>query len=180
MPVSGYHLINPVLRAIDMHMPNPRSILDVGCGFGKFGVLLRERYDIRKNRYEKKDWMTKIDAVEVWAKYITPLHTYVYSNIYSANILTALKWLPHYDVILALEVLEHLPKDEGLTVLYELQARCNKLMVISFPNTFNGREGRDWENPHERHQCLWTQEELNACLDDNVIKLGGTSYCYVR
>ena len=180
MPVSGYHLINPVLRAIDMYMPNPRSVLDVGCGFGKFGVLLRERFDVRKNRYDKKEWRTKIDAVEVWPQYITPLHTYIYDSIYSSDIRSAIKWIPHYDVILVLEILEHLPKSDGLQILTDLQARTNKLMVISFPNTFNGREGAAWENPHERHQCLWTQSELNECLDSNVLKLGGTSYCYVR
>ena len=52
MPTSDMHNIVPILT-IMQHL-QPRSVLDIGCGFGKYGVLLREYLDIWHERLEPK------------------------------------------------------------------------------------------------------------------------------
>ncbi len=50
-------------------------------GFGKYGVLLREVFDIPYERYEKKSWQLKIDVIEGYNGYKNPLHKYVYDQV---------------------------------------------------------------------------------------------------
>lgn len=40
MPTSWYNVIPEILSLIEKH--KPRSILDIGIGFGKYGVLIRK------------------------------------------------------------------------------------------------------------------------------------------
>ena len=52
-----------VVRQLD-----PASILDVGVGFGKWGLLFREYTDIRasetdSHRYQKAAWKIRIDGI---------------------------------------------------------------------------------------------------------------------
>ena len=63
---------------------NPHSVLDIGPGFGKYGVLCREFLEIWDGRYEYK-FKRRIDCVEVFPDYITDLHRYIYNSIYTAD-----------------------------------------------------------------------------------------------
>lgn len=165
MPVSHFGIISSVLSRTDK-VKNIESILDVGIGFGKYGVLLRERYDVRFKRCRRENWKVRIDGVEIYKDYITPMHEYVYSKIYIDHIHSLLDKLRRYDVILALEVLEHMEKWKGTEVIKGLFNKCNKLLLISFPTYFRGNEGKDWPNAYERHRCLWTQQELDKAIGE--------------
>ena len=68
---------------------NPKSVLDVGVGFGKYGVLCREYLELWDGRGEYSQFLRRIDGVEVFANYITPLHKYVYDKVYTQDILLA-------------------------------------------------------------------------------------------
>ena len=50
----------------------PRSILDVGCGFGKYGMLLREYLDVWHERYDKERWQVRIVGIEAFEQYRNP------------------------------------------------------------------------------------------------------------
>ncbi len=64
MPVSNNDALATLLMIIE-HL-RLKSILDVGAGFGKYGVLFRELLDVRHVGTEKRQWTHRIDAVEVW------------------------------------------------------------------------------------------------------------------
>ena len=64
----------------------PSSILDVGCGTGKYGYLFRERAELREC-LKKKDFKVIIDAIDVVGDWITPIHKYVYDDIYITDII---------------------------------------------------------------------------------------------
>ena len=84
MPSSQYYHISKIMEMIISL--NPNSILDIGSGYGKFGVLCREYLELWDGR-QKYEFRRRIDCVEVYKDYITPLHNYIYNNIYNKNIL---------------------------------------------------------------------------------------------
>lgn len=84
MPTSWYQAIPLILDK--MLQEHPQSILDVGIGFGKYGVLLREALDVSREKYRKKDWTVQIDGVEAFKSYRNPIHDYIYNRIYYDSI----------------------------------------------------------------------------------------------
>src|SRR5215510_15677298 len=127
MPSSQYYHISKIMEMIISLKPN--SILDIGSGYGKFGVLCREYLELWDGR-QKYEFRMRIDCVEVFQDYITPLHNYVYSNIYNKNILELALILDHkYDLILLIDVLEHFEKKEGSNLL-ELLLKNKKGVLL--------------------------------------------------
>jgi len=51
----------------------PQSILDVGMGFGKWGVLAREYLDVWGGRCRPADWRLRLEGVEIHAPYRNPI-----------------------------------------------------------------------------------------------------------
>ena len=124
----------------------PTKILDLGVGFGKWGSLVREYTDIWGWRFYRNEWIVRIDGIEVHEKYRCP-NWENYTQVYIGEIQEVLQTLAKYDLIIMLEVLEHIEKAEALYVLEGIFERCNKA-IISFTNTHQG-DVRD--NPYEDH-----------------------------
>jgi len=102
MPSSRPNTIPTVIHLI--RQLKPRSILDVGVGFGKWGHLFREYTDINESerdskRYERNNWKVRIDGIEGNASYITDMHRYLYNEIHLGNARTVLRELPDHDII---------------------------------------------------------------------------------
>jgi hypothetical protein len=166
MPVSNYTNIGPIMNYVRaIHKENPiTSVLDIGIGFGKYGVLMREFFDIRVKRYDKETWKTIIDGIEIWAPYVNNLQQFIYDRVYTGDIMKLYERLPAYDLILMSEVIEHIPKDDGLKLLISL--KFDKALIITTPQVFSPRSGMDWENPYERHVSLWQEHELRYIFPD--------------
>jgi len=177
MPVSHYKHIQHVMAAVES-VENVKSVLDVGIGFGKYGVILRERFDIRFNRYDKKLWKTKIDGIDIYKPYITPMHKYIYNNLFIGDVRTIVGKLSNYDVIIFLDCIEHMNKNKGSSVLKRLVKKTNKLLLVSFPTTFNKNTNASWPNKRELHRCLWTKKDLETSIG-SVNKLSPTLYSKV-
>lgn len=54
---------------------DPRSVLDIGTGFGKYGILCREYLELWDGRQQYSDFKRRIDGVEAYSPYnsTTPL-----------------------------------------------------------------------------------------------------------
>lgn len=132
---SLYRKIPALMGILDL-MSSVDSVLDVGCGFGKYGYLLREHLDIRKGNILPHQWSVKIDAVDKAENLSEIVQHSVYNEVYNRNIKDLLPELGRYDLILLADVIEYLEKDLArklLSVLFE--SHCNKAMSISFaPN----------------------------------------------
>ncbi len=61
MPTSRFQVIPDILSLLQREQP--RSILDVGVGFGKYGLLIRDILEIPFERYNKQQWICQIDGV---------------------------------------------------------------------------------------------------------------------
>lgn len=177
MPMSPAHKIYPVM-SIFQQLPEVKSVLDIGAGFGKFGVLLREHLDIRLMRYRKEDWRTTIDCIEIWHDYINPIHRYVYDCIYIGDAVQLSKTIPNYDVIILTEVIEHIPKKRGMMLLKNLYKKCNLGISLSFPGTFKEGSRNNWPNPYELHRCLWTPEDIKKEFK-NVYTVGKSAAVHI-
>lgn len=160
MPSSLHYHITDVVSLIQFF--HPRSVLDVGCGFGRWGFLAREYCDIIAERYERSSWLTRIDAVEVFPAYICDHHRYIYNNIYISRIEDCLARLPQYDVIIAGEILEHIEKERSLETLKALRQKATRALICSVPLGEDWPQGETLGNPHEAHVSQWTADELRA------------------
>jgi hypothetical protein len=115
---------------------NPRTVLDIGSGWGKYGLLCRE--------YLQN--LERLDGVEVWEPYVSDIQRAIYSSLIIGDIRDIS--LPHYELTLLVDVLEHFEKEEGK----ELLRRFPKPLLVSTPTEFFQE---DDPNPYERHRSLW-------------------------
>jgi len=157
MPSGRPNIISPVIDLI-MRI-NPDSILDVGSGFGKWGFLLREYLEVWQGRLCPKDWKKRIDAIEIFKEYTKlPWYDIIYNNIYNQDITKNNEILANYDLILFMDVIEHIKKEEGLKMLKKA-----KHYIISTPNYISG-QGTMFGNIYETHISQWSQNDFKESL----------------
>lgn len=158
MPTCKPHKIGPVLRSVLALRPRPRSVLDVGCGGGKWGVLLREYLDPRAAAHQGPR-RVRIDAVEGFRSYLGPLHQAVYDHVLVGRAPEILAGLGRYDLVLAVDVIEHFETAEGV----EFIAACRRLgAVLLTTPAAPMAQGEVHGNALERHRAAWTRGELAA------------------
>lgn len=157
MPSSHTYQINEIMELVIL--TDPKSILDVGVGFGKYGVLCYERL----NLWYTDDYKNKrviIDGIEGFPGYITPIHNYTYDNIYLDEVFQAFKNLKcKYDLILLIDVLEHFKKDKGRELIFKCLAH-GKNLIVSTPH-MSGEQGNAFGNELEIHHSQWYSSDFN-------------------
>lgn len=96
MPISWQEVIPNVMSKVEQF--KPKSILDIGIGFGKYGVLLRELLELPYERYDKDSWIIQIDGVEGYSNYRNPLHDYAYNQDFTITFL--ILWINYLNMML--------------------------------------------------------------------------------
>lgn len=159
MPTSRPIHISPILEEI--FWSKPGSILDVGCGFGTMGVMFRAATDIRKSEINHEiyhSWPTRIDAIEVFEWYRTPVWQ-VYSNVYIGNALEKIDELEKYDTIYCGDMIEHLSKEDGFKLIDKMLEHTNQWVIIATPSPAPAQPSI-LGNSHEEHLSDWTEEDF--------------------
>ena len=145
---------------------NPSTMLDVGCGLGIYGALSRiflegnNLYDRTNPPWNKKErWKVRIDCIEGFGKYITDLHRHIYNDIYIGKAEEILRGMKDrsYELVTAIDIIEHFEKEEGIRFAMELK-RVGAVVLVATPLTFI--EQIVPENPLEDHRSLWAKEEF--------------------
>jgi 2-polyprenyl-3-methyl-5-hydroxy-6-metoxy-1,4-benzoquinol methylase len=155
MPVSDPGNLTTIARTI-CHS-RPTSLLDLGCGFGKYGVIAREYLDIEPGRIRKEDWRTRIVGVEGFEGYRNPLWD-VYTTVHIENF-TEMQY-SGFDLVLLVDSLEHVEKSVGYDLLRNLLEH-NKQVLVSCPFGRNYCEqGAVNGNELERHKAHWTPQDF--------------------
>lgn len=176
MPFSQSTQISTIVKhAEDL---KPQSVLDLGAGMGQYGFLLRMNLEA-ENLFEvdgaqgrlrpRENWNIKIDGVEGCAGYMTPVHAYAYNSMTNANVLDVLPKIASasYDLVLAVDILEHLTTDDGLVFLGHCRRIAKRAALISTPKVFYPQEVE--ANPFENHRSLWSAEQLAASGFSHVL-----------
>jgi SAM-dependent methyltransferase len=144
MPTSEHWQIPKVVDVIAS--VRPRRVLDVGAGYGKYGLLAREYGGAER-----------VDAVDA-----SPPRFPVYDHVYVGDIRRLDKVLPaggeRYDLALLIDVIEHLEKDEGWQVLDDLMRRAKQVLVTT-PFGFRPQEIPGM--PYETHRSGWYPWEFD-------------------
>lgn len=157
MPSSHLYQINELVELIVLC--DPDSLLDIGVGFGKYGYLSREYLELWDGREKYGNWKRRIDGIEAFPEYLTPVHSFVYDNIYKGD---ALKVIPKlnkkYDLIILVDVLEHFTKKEGTQLIKDCK-KISKNILISTPHDIGDQED-SFDNPYETHKHEWKEVEI--------------------
>ena len=135
----------------------PKSVLDIGVGFGKWGFLAREYTDINAHHYKREDWRVRIEGVEAFPEYSTPTYHYIYDKVHYGDLRIVLPELPEFDLVIVGDVIEHFDKEVGLELLQQLR-RKSRHILLSSPTVFFTQELFD--NEFERHRSLWTVDDF--------------------
>jgi len=134
----------------------PKSILDIGIGFGSKGMLFREYTDIWNGKLKEKK--TRIDGIEIFGEYVTPLQRAIYSNIHIGNVLDIIDTLGFYDLIYCGDVLEHFDKEQGKLLLFKIMQHSKSSIIVT-PVCVSS-QGPLYGNEYEKHLSQWSAEEF--------------------
>lgn len=147
----------------------PGSVLDVGTGMGQYGFLLRTNlenvnlFDVdgsSARQRPRSQWALRIDGIEGYATYLTPVHEYAYNQVLVGNAMDLLPTLADrsYELVLAIDILEHLSAADGRAFLAHCKRIASRAVLVSTPKVFVPQDVP--ANPLENHRSLWTESEL--------------------
>lgn len=178
MPVGAFQQLSSVAGLIVRI--NPKKTLDVGMGFGTHGVLIREYLDLwdNVNETEMYAWKRELDGIEIFEKYISPAHRFLYDNIYigdARTIIPALK--KHYDLVILADVIEHLSSADGRALLSDILAITDNVIVSTPKNA--KEQGAQYGNEHERHLSQWHERDFKQFGDCVFIPDEGSIICCI-
>jgi len=144
------------MKTIKRELKNCNSVIDLGCGNNS--PLCRF-----------KRWF-KIIGVDDYE--ISKLH----DKFYQRNVrdLYELFLNKSVDAIVALDLIEHLTKEEGLELIKKMERIAKKKIIIFTPNGFREQSAFDG-NPLQIHKSGWDFEEMKK-LGFKVIGKDGLKY----
>jgi hypothetical protein len=125
----------------------PKSIMDVGAGAGKYGLLAREVLpDVA------------LSCIEVWEPYFDEFNLMsIYPTVYKRDVREHKDF--KYDLVILGDVLEHMSKEDSIK-LWELIKSQAKAAMISIP-IVHFPQGHEHNNPYEEHIVDdWTHEQV--------------------
>lgn len=148
----------------------PKKILDVGSGFGKFGLMLREAL-LSINAENKSVSIPTgdfgIDCVES-CRYFThqPWHPYIYDHHFHGDLFKfkiGLLAERKYDLILLIDVIEHGPKEKWLQWISEIRVAIPKVkLLVSTPKKVNFYKIHFYGDDCPIHQSQWCWDDFTG------------------
>ncbi len=169
MPWSVIENVPPIIN--EVHRLQPESMIELGIGFGKYGVLCRETLDGIYGRCRPDQWTRKIAGVEAFEAYRNPCWG-AYSRIEIEDFATA---PPHrWDLVLMVDSLEHLEQGHAEQFLDGLVAN-NRRVIISVPNGPCVQPAAVHGNAFEIHRATFYPNSFDK-YGAKILHLG---YCIV-
>lgn len=157
--------------AAELQRLNPQSILEVGVGFGKWGVVAREYLEAWQGRFRREEWKVRIEGIEIFEGYRNPVWDAAYDRIHIGDASRILKNLGQFDVGLICDVIEHIEKPAGRVLIDELLAHC-RTVIVTTPLSF-WPQGEEHGNASQEHLCLWCPEDFSDYIG-RTVELGAT------
>lgn len=145
-------MVNWIGKVIEENIESVDTVLDLGCG------IMQATDDLRCKSILGCDiWPVYLDKI----KYLHPTITLRMDELdrFRDN---------SYDVVIALDIVEHLEKDLALKSIKEMQRIARKMVFVYTPARFKTNEENTvnvWELgacDYQKHLCLVTKQELEG------------------
>jgi hypothetical protein len=127
------------------------TILDVGTEAGHTGRTLKQRFP--------KSTITGVEVHPPMLDYCLAANGLFYNSLILSEALEYLRAGHVFDVIVAAEIIEHFPKENGWELLTLLKKHARKLAIVTSPIGFKGQAAIH-DNPYERHVSGWDPGEF--------------------
>lgn len=146
-----YHLTR--YKFICRQLKKDWSVLELGCGTG-YGAHLLSKYC---NKIDAHDMDTKL-LIRAKEKYISDNLTFTDQPVHN-----------QYDVVVCLEVIEHMTKESGHILLQDIKKRLkpNGLLFISTPRKIDNPN----ENRKKHHLHEYEPSEFRSILEEYFPKV---------
>lgn len=147
MPSSYVDSYPPIVKLLIERQP--RRVLDIGPGWGKYGLACRE-------------YLTDLEtlrAIEVPPGRL-PTQDVIYDQVYTCDarkLVTFDLFWQRFDLVLLIDVIEHMPLQDGHTLLHAIQRNGAEALVAT-PKLWI--EQHDDHNPYETHVSWWYWDEF--------------------
>ncbi|OGM02417.1 hypothetical protein A2115_03065 [Candidatus Woesebacteria bacterium GWA1_41_8] len=124
------------------------TVLDLGCGDGKFMAILN-----KERKY-------KVTGVELFNAYIKSAEkTGVFERVVKGDV-RKIRFPPKsYDAVVCSQVVEHLTKDDGKTLLSKMAKAAKKVVIVGTPNGHFHQEAYD-KNVLQKHLSFWESADF--------------------
>jgi ubiquinone/menaquinone biosynthesis C-methylase UbiE len=151
------------------NLPGPH-FLDVGCGYGKWGYLLRS---YRTMQYGSDIRITGVDLFQPHIDSLEPKK--IYDDLRCCSAISLPFPDKSFDSAVCCEVLEHLPHEDGPKLFAELKRVCRQGFVITTPFLDclrGGGDTIDGFNPYEAHLYCYRFPEFRSLGFTQVMGVG--------
>lgn len=138
----------------------PSSLLDIGVGFGRWGIITREFCDVWFTRVMQENWAVRVEGVEGYEKSIRDYHRSFYNTIHIGDAAQIIPTLPGpWSVTLYGDVLEHFTKEKALELL-RYSVEHSDYVLVNIPIGEEFEQGEVYGNKYEAHLSTWERDEF--------------------
>lgn len=133
---------------LDQQIGNCQTVLDVGCG-----------YPSPIKNFSGRFWSVGVDLFLPSLQKSGADH--IHNEYLLGNILDIDKFFQpdSFDCVLASDVIEHLPKEQGLQLMQKMEAIAKRKVIIFTPNGFLPQSSYDG-NKWQEHKSGWEVKEM--------------------
>ena len=141
---SSWSYLDPVIIPLILG----ETVLDVGCGMGRWGSLIETNY------WEARlTGAPAVDGCDAYAPNVEHCRSRgAYRRVWEQTLPSALDG--SWDTVLACELIEHIPDEHVAETLDALESAAYKRVIVSTPNSPAFRAGHETPlgfNDHEAH-----------------------------
>lgn len=154
IPITWMNSFYPKIFGNETFIPMKfKTALDVGCGKGTTATILRN--------YRSPERIEGLDAFLPYLHHCSKFGCYDALHFFNLSKTQSLPFQDkEFDLVLCLEVVEHLYKTEAMKLLDELK-RIGKHIIVSTPSTFNCQTSLD-NNPFQIHKCRLSKKDFES------------------
>ena len=126
-------------------LSNCNTVLDLGCGRDSLIQYCNIPFSVGVEKFEPHLEESKKKGIH---------------NQYKRADILEIEFKPKsFDAVIALDVLEHLKKEEGYKLIKKMENWAEEKVIVFTPNGYIWQDDYD-NNPFQKHKSGWTVEEL--------------------
>lgn len=133
-------------------------VLDLGCGTGYWGWIIKVCMD-------QDPYLVGVEIDDARAEKVRNTMG-VYNKIRQFDVRNISKWIDDekYDVVIMSHVIEHMIKEDGLSMILDLKRITRDLLLMPYPEGDWLYRGHDCDGKefHDCHNSIWTEADFRA------------------